>query len=98
MEGLRLPEINATIEDLGGYCPVQGGGKMGKYRFYFRSRWNKWTISIGEIDPVCKPVFIYSEPWGEEPGAAGYMSEEEAILMIIKGLEVFKQWNGEGAG
>lgn len=97
MENFILRDVNARVKWLSGNCPVQAEGSIGKKRFYFRSRWNQWQISVGTVDPIIKPEFVYGEPWGKEPGDAGYMPNDTAIMMMIKGLELYKEWinNGE---
>lgn len=94
MQRIRIRELNASIEWLSGQCPVQAEGVIGGRKFYFRARWNKWSVSIGD-DPVGNPEFFYSEPWGDEPGEAGYMPEDTAIVMIIRGLDAYRAWEGE---
>lgn len=90
MNTMLIREVGATIESLHGQCPVQADGTIGPKKFYFRSRWNQWRIQVGA--DVHRPEFVYGEPWGNSPGEAGYMPEDVAILMIIKGLEAFKRW------
>lgn len=95
MQKIRIKELNASIDWLSGQCPVQAEGVIGDRRFYFRSRWNQWRIQIGDVDPVAKPLFSYGEPWGDEPGEAGYMPEDTAIVMIIRGLDAYKIWEDQ---
>lgn len=89
MQKIRIKELNASIEWLSGQCPVQAEGDIGGKKFYFRARWNKWSVAIGD-NPVGKPEFIYSESWGNTPGEAGYMTEDESIVAIIRGLDAYK--------
>lgn len=90
MKSALIRQLGATVENLYGQCPLQGEGTVGTKRFYFRARWNQWTIQVGD-DPW-KPDFVYAEPWGAEPGVAGYMTEEEGLLVICRGLEHYAVW------
>lgn len=95
MREILLRDLKARITMLGGQCPVQAEGTVGSKRFYFRSRWEQWSLHIGD-DPIYNPEFVYGEPWGKTPGDAGYMPEDEAIAMIARGLDAYKTWEGNG--
>jgi hypothetical protein len=76
------------IDYLDGNCPVQGEGSYKGYKWYFRSRWDNWSLTVSsqkQLDPLAdKKAFFYSELWGEQPGEAGWMPKETAIEMINK--------------
>jgi hypothetical protein len=41
--------------DIHGYMPVQGFGVVGSYRWYFRARWNWWSLEVfpRELTTIC---------------------------------------------
>jgi hypothetical protein len=69
------------IDYIGGNCPVQATGKICGKPFYFRARGNRWSIGIGG-EPVMAPAWGKIQPYGTEPFEAGWMSEEEARIII----------------
>lgn len=81
---------------LGGNCPVQGEGTVNNHPWYFRARGEYWTIDIAadhDKDPV--DVGDFGVPgwhdegyYGEWP-SAGWMSENEAWLLIEKAMADF---------
>lgn len=48
----RIPDLK--ISEMGGYCPYQAMGTLGKYNFYFRSRHCIASLSLSENDPIDK--------------------------------------------
>jgi hypothetical protein len=81
-------KVKYTIDYIGGNCPIQLEGQVGSKKFYFRARGNRWSVSIGE-DPIPQPDWVYLEQYGEEKFAAGWMSEEEAIVFLKKALQLY---------
>lgn len=81
------------IDGIGGSCPVQAEGTIDGFPFYFRARGEHWSLSIAsgeDKDPVFpKDGFTHRERYGNEPFAAGYITNEEAIGFIEKASEVF---------
>lgn len=75
------PQIH--IDYIGGNCPVQAEGFIGDKAFYFRARWDKWTFGVG-TDPILYPEWIASSPYGETPGAAGWMPQHVALEIIAE--------------
>ena len=73
------PDIK--IKRLGGKCPVQAEGTIDGKDFYFRARGNRWSIGIGG-EPVGDPEWYHDQPYGDEPFAAGWMDESEAVDFI----------------
>ena len=75
------------IEWLGGNCPVQAEGTITGVPFYFRARWNHWSMSIGE-NPIAIEIseimWYKDEGWGNGPYEAGWMPVEEAERIIRK--------------
>ena len=78
MRNVLLRDVNATLDYLEGQCPVVG-------------RWNQWQLVVGDSR---RPQFLYGEPCGDAPGDAGYLEEREAVLMIVRGLEAYRAWEG----
>lgn len=81
--------MSLNIEELSGYCPVQGSGYFDSIPFYFRARGSSWSLNVGiERVTVVKEYFgIYSE---DDPYAAGWMQLEEATTLIEK---CYKAWS-----
>lgn len=75
------PQIH--IEYIGGNCPVQSEGTVGNKSFYFRARWDKWSIGIGGDDPVLNPEWYKEGQYGANPGDAGWMPQYEALKFIV---------------
>lgn len=77
-----------TIAWIGGNCPVQAEGTIAGKPFYFRARFDSWSMRIGG-DPVGNPEWRYDEEYGDEPFAAGWMTEEEALAFIERAAEMY---------
>lgn len=84
-----------TIDMLDGQCPVQGEGTMGAWQWYFRARWESWSIGATNdgSDPVCvsinsEHVFSHEEDYAfsQSPYDAGYMPIETARYYIVREL------------
>lgn len=79
-----------VISNIGGFCPVQAEGTVDGLPFYFRGRGRRWTLSVAQeadgdpVDVCCgeKAGFHYEETYGEDPFAAGWMSEPEVRAFI----------------
>lgn len=69
------------IQTLGGHCPVQAEGTINGKPFYFRSRGDSWSMSIGGSDIIINPEWYYEEDYGTWP-EAGYITDEEAKTFI----------------
>lgn len=72
-----------TITSIGGNCPVQAEGLIGGKPFYFRARHEHWSFGVG-AEPIGDPDWYLSERWTNEPSAAGWMEESEALKIIDK--------------
>lgn len=81
------PEI--AIAWLGGNCPVQAEGTINGKEFYFRARGDEWSLRIGGTDVVSAPEWRYSEDYGDDPFAAGWMTEDEARGFIAKAAGLY---------
>lgn len=82
---------------IGGNCPVQAEGTIDGKPFYFRARGEHWTVGIG-ADPVGVPDWHYGEDYGDEPFAAGWMSEGEARAFIEKAVQRYYKEKEKGHG
>lgn len=95
-------EAGIQIDMLGGNCPVQADGLIDGEPFYFRARWDSWSLSIGSDyedhssigkngrDVVGRPRWFYEEDYGDGPYDAGWMPEDDARKMIAKGAALFR--------
>jgi hypothetical protein len=84
---MRAPAIEITM--LGGNCPVQAEGTVDGFPFYFRARGEHWSMNIGDVDPVCDPIWSHVEPYGTEKFDAGWMNEDEARSFIDRAAAMF---------
>lgn len=75
------------IDLLGGNCPVQAEGTADGEPFYFRARGERWSMEIGGA--LGDPAWSYTQRYGTEKYAAGWMSEEEATAFIH---EAVRRW------
>ena len=71
------------IDCLGGNCPVQARGTIDGKPFYFRSRGEHWSMSIGGADVVGDPEWYHEEEYGPWPDA-GWISDDQARAFIDK--------------
>lgn len=72
---------------IGGNCPVQSEGTVDGVPFNFRSRGNRWTLDVGYFEAT---AWSYSEPYGTEKFAAGWISEDQARQFIEKAVELYR--------
>jgi hypothetical protein len=94
-----MSEPVVTIDYIGDLCPVQADGTVNGKPFYFRARFQHWSMSIGGPDPICEPEWYYEEEYGIEPFAAGYMPQEEARAFIEKAAGLYQAgWPGAHEG
>lgn len=76
------------IESFGGNCPVQADGRIDGKPFYFRARGSGWSIGIGG-EPVLNPEWEYYEEYGDNPYAAGWMPQYEALGFMAKAFGMY---------
>ena len=88
--------VDYAIETIGGNCPVQAEGTVLDQRFYFRARWDSWSVSVFPDDgDLLNPDWYYEEPYGVGlVGAAGWMSEDEARAFLDKALTHYREVSG----
>lgn len=77
------------IESIGGNCPVQAEGKIGREPFYFRSRGQRWSMSIGGEDVVMSPDWYMEERWGDTEFAAGWMPQYIALEKMAHAFRLY---------
>ena len=84
-----------------GYVPVQGNGTIDGLPWYFRARWDSWSLSISE-DADTDPIEVrwrnasgwyYEDTWGEM-FEAGWMPFETAWEIIIECFEKYRRNEG----
>lgn len=76
------------IDYIGGYCPVQSEGWINGKPFYFRARYERWSLGIGG-DPIIDPEWYAEVEYPGEMFAAGYMEEDEALACIHKAAAMY---------
>ena len=83
-------EIQFTCDS----CPVQAEGTVDGVPFYFRARWDRWRMTIGDD---CCSITPLPGQWRCEGDrcAAGFMSLDAARLIIEQCAE---QWRAAQAG
>ena len=83
-----------------GACPVQGSGSVGEYSWFFRARYDEWSLDVyaepgragyfGWPADGAKPV----ASWGGTYGAAfdaGWMKYSEAWALVESSLAAFRR-------
>lgn len=84
-----MSEPSIKIEWLGGNCPVQAEGTINGLPFYFRSRGDEWSMSVGGADVIGSPEWYHEEQYGVGPYDAGWMPDEDAYGFIMKAAKMF---------
>lgn len=74
----------------GGQSPVQAHGTINGVPFYFRARYEHWSLGVGG-EPIGDPHWWCGEQYGNAPFDAGYMPEEEARAFIARGARWFAE-------
>lgn len=71
-----------------GQAPVQSHGVIDQKDYYFRSRGNIWSFSVGR-EPIKAPEWYYEERYGVWPDA-GSISEDQAYQFIAKAAALYR--------
>ena len=87
MIGTRRPKL--AIGRPYGSCPVQSEGVVDGKDYYFRSRGNSWSLSIGGDDEISAPEWFYEEDFGTWPDA-GYITDDQAHEFIGKAVGLYR--------
>ena len=78
--------MKLVIDCLGGNCPVQGKGSVDGVPFYFRARYDEWSMGIGSTPAGIAIGFTEGwrrrEAWGDGAYNAGWMEHDEARAII----------------
>ncbi len=77
-----LPPAPLVIDFIDGWCPVQAEGTVGGKPFYFRSRGQHWTMSIGGEDIIMKPEWHRRRHYSDVSYSAGWIEVAEAEKFI----------------
>jgi hypothetical protein len=93
------------IESFAGYCPVQGYGTLDGVGFYFRSRWDTATLSVGDYESEEEEAANYWKPKQyaamrvtEDEYAAGWLKPAEVMVIfpeLVKRLQFQAPEDGE---
>lgn len=85
-------ETGATMDWIGGNCPVQAEGTVDSMAFYFRARGSRWTFTVAERQAAIfeAPTFHCEAPYGDGPYDAGWMPKHHAYAAIIEGIRLYR--------
>jgi hypothetical protein len=93
------------IDHITGHCPVQSEGDVLGYDFYFRARFNSWSLTVYLEDSKYYEERKYGD---DDSHGASWMPIEEAAQIIVAALKRFvklhnyiknpHQINDEGLG
>lgn len=81
---MRAPLV--IIDNVGGNCPLQAEGTINGLPFYYRARWDTWSIGIGG-EPILAPAWFYHE----EVVDAGWLSPEDGVEHIHQAAFLYAQ-------
>jgi hypothetical protein len=70
-----------------GRCPVQGEGEIEGLPWYFRARWQRWSLEV----ETPNGLWSIESTYGDSPAAASHMPHDEAEQLIRQGLERFRK-------
>jgi hypothetical protein len=85
----------ATLDTIGGNCPVQAEGTVDGQRFYFRARGEGWQFHVAPTDEEIFDAgrMICDEDYGVWPDA-GWMPRHEALGFIVRGISEYRAAQG----
>lgn len=86
---LGPPLPGMVVGRASGQAPVQAHGLIDGEEFYFRSRGEHWSMSIGGAEIYQSPRWYYEERYGTWP-EAGSISEEQAYAFIAQAAIKFR--------
>jgi hypothetical protein len=83
--------------EFGGTTPVQGLGEVDGRRFYFRARWEEWSLSVAEegkdpldVFPYGEGGFHHEEEWPGGPFQAGWMELTDVQKCMERAVAIFR--------
>lgn len=81
----------ATLDQIGGNCPVQATGTVDGQRFYFRARGEDWQFHVAPTEDLIfdAPSFYIDREYGDWPDA-GWMPNHEAIGFIVAAIAEYR--------
>lgn len=86
----RLEATGASLDYLGGNCPVQAEGTVDGQPYYFRARGNAWELWIGQsADWWSDRAWSIERDYGSWPDA-GWMPRHEALGFIVEGVVAYR--------
>jgi len=87
-----LEAAGATLDWIGGNCPVQAEGSVDGKAFYYRARGGRWQfhVALTNAEIFDSDLFYLERDYGEGPFDAGWMPEDEALGFIIEGIAALR--------
>lgn len=85
---------NLHIDMIGGACPTQSRGTMSDVPYYFRARWGRWNLYVGDKEYQCPLLELggdLKDPMG------GVMTDDEVEEILGIGSRLFTTLNAIGA-
>lgn len=82
----------ASMDRIGGNCPVQANGDVDGKRFYFRARGDEWQFHVADTDDEIfnNPLFYIERGYGTGFDA-GWMPQHEAVHFIIEAIGEYRK-------
>ena len=82
----------ATLDWIGGNCPVQAEGTVDGNAFYFRARGGNWQFHVAKTnaDIFDDDMFYMDRDYGEGPYDAGWMHVDEALGFIREAITAYR--------
>ena len=95
---VAIEAVGASLDSIGGNCPVQAYGSVDGRRFYFRARGDSWQFHVAETDDKIffEDDFYIGRDYGEGPFDAGWMPENEALGFIVESIAAYREHLKEG--
>lgn len=84
----------ATLDTIGGNCPVQAEGMVDGQPFYFRARGAHWSLDVGPVETWHgHGCWSIAREYGTWPDA-GWMPDHEALGFIVEGIAAYRAREG----
>ncbi len=95
-DGPAVLQGEGWVGSFGGFCPVQGEGRVDGLPWFFRARGSRWQFAVAlspDGDPVETllggPGFRLDAPC-KDGYAAGWLKNSEAAELIREGIEAYR--------